>query len=440
MSIDFIILAAGKGTRMKSQTPKVLHEIAGKPIVEYIVDVFNEIKTSDEKIITVVNNEIEYSNSISSAIKVIQKNQLGTADAVLSALPYVTAEYVVISCGDMPLITKDHLSELLNSNADATIIAAVLPDDKLHMPYGRIITDNDSKFSKIVEFKDSTEQERNSKLFNTGVYKIRTDTLKQYINKIQKNSLSGEFYLTDIFEILQTHKYCIEIIKSNDYQVFHGINTMIDLSYAEQVMQDRLRNKFMLQGVKMNDPKTVCLSYDTEIESNVQIEQNVILKEGVKIKNGAKILAFSYLENCTIEESAEIGPFARVRGNTVIGQNSSIGNFVEVKGSVFGNNSKAKHLSYIGDTSIAENVNIGAGTITCNYDGFSKHKTRIESGAFVGSNTTIIAPNVIGKNAIIAAGSVITQDVPVDSLAIARVTQSNIKDKASEIRKRKKKD
>jgi len=428
MSIDFIILAAGRGTRMNSKAPKTFQTIVEKPIIRYIIDA---CKYFSSNIIIVTQESLLNHELFNDVTTVAQPSPKGTADAVLQAIPYLKSDQCIILCGDMPLIETKHL-DLLKNASQNSLIAMTIPNELVDMPYGRVIL-NDGNLEKIIEYKNATNQEKDISLANTGVYKIETSILKKYIKEIKQNPLSKEFYLTDLFEILKINGINTAVIQSEEYWPFHGINTMEDLAKAENIMQDRLRSKFMNNGVKLLDPKTTYFAFDTEIEPDVVIEQNVIIKKGVKIHSNARINAFSHISECEIMEKVEIGPFARIRGNAKFMESSSIGNFVEVKGSILGKNTKAKHLSYIGDTAIGSNSNIGAGTITCNYDGVKKHKTIIGDNSFVGSNSTLIAPITIGNNTIIGAGSVINKDVSQGDLAIARTEQSNIPNGANKI-------
>ncbi len=433
MSIDFVILAAGKGTRMKSETPKIFQTIAEKPIIRYIIDTCKHFSSN---IIVVTQESLLNHELFADVTTVAQSSPKGTGDAVLQAIPFLKADNTIILCGDMPLIETKHLELLINSSKNS-LISMTIPDELIGMPYGKVIL-NEGKFEKIIEYKNATTQEKLIPLTNTGVYKIETSILKKYINEIKQNSLTQEFYLTDLFEILKRNKIDISVVQSKEYWPFHGINTMEDLAKAENIMQNRLRKKFMDNGVKLLDPQTIYFAFDTEIDSNVVIEQNVIIKQGVRIHSNTRINAFSHISECEIMKDVEIGPFARIRGNAKLMESSSIGNFVEVKGSLIGKNSKAKHLSYIGDTTVGSDSNIGAGTITCNYDGIRKYKTIIGNKAFVGSNSTLIAPLTIGDNTIIAAGSVINKDVSKNSLAIARCKQSEISNGADKIWKSRK--
>lgn len=434
MSIDFVILAAGKGSRMKSTNPKIFQTIAEKPIIQYIIDTCKQFSPN---IIVVTRESLLDHKLFDGTITVSQSNPKGTGDAVLQAIPFLKSDNTIILCGDMPLIEPAHLANLVNHSGN-TLMAMTIPNELIDMPYGRVILNNEN-LEKIVEYKNATNEERLIPLANTGIYKLETSILKKYINEIKQNPLTQEFYLTDLFEILKANEIKTSVIQSKEYWPFHGINTMNDLAKAEEIMQNRLRKKFMNNGVKLLDPKTTYFSFDTEIDSNVVIEQNVIIKKAVKIHSNARINAFSHISECEIMENVEIGPFARIRGNAKFMESSAIGNFVEVKGSIIGQNSKAKHLSYIGDTVIGSDSNIGAGTITCNYDGVKKHKTTIGNKSFIGSNSTLIAPITIEDNTIIGAGSVINRNVSKNSLAIARCKQSEITNGAEKIWKNKKK-
>ena len=426
MSVDFIVLAAGNSSRMRSSLPKFFHTIAGKPIIRYIIDTINDC--NPQTTIVVTKDKIKNSEHFSDVTVKIQSEPLGTADAVKCALDALSSEYTIILCGDMPLISAKHLKNLAETSSKNALIAMILPPEFQYMPYGRIVL-NDNKFDKIVEYKNATDAEKLIPLANAGIYKIHTELLKKYVPQIEKNSESGEYYLTDIFNFIED----VKVIQFSDYEAFHGINTMQDLAKAETFMQNQLRQKFMANGVKLIAPETVYFSHDTAIENDVIIEPNVIIGNNVKIGAGSHIYAYSYLQDCFIAQNVEIGPFARIRGNSSFADGAAIGNFVEVKGSTFGAKTKAKHLAYIGDTTIGDKTNIGAGTITCNYDGVSKHKTTIGSNVFVGSNSTLIAPITIEDNSILGAGSTFTDTVPAGALAIARQRQTNLHQKATDI-------
>ncbi|MDR1333474.1 MAG: bifunctional UDP-N-acetylglucosamine diphosphorylase/glucosamine-1-phosphate N-acetyltransferase GlmU [Holosporales bacterium] len=434
MVTDVVILAAGRGTRMRSSIPKVLHEVAGLPIIDHVARVVTN--AIDPINLIVVGSEAIEHHEIDGGSVVIQDPPDGTAGAVKLALPHVTSDNVVIVCGDLPLLEEQHLAALLESDADATFIATTLPPHLLHMPYGRVIIDGE-RFVKIVEFRDANDLEKQCHIINTGIYKFKTEVLGRFIHQIEKSESTGEYYLTDVLGMIRLAGLSVSVITADAYQPFHGANTMGDLAAAEEIMQNRLRDKFMTLGTKLLDPKSTFMSYDTVIASDVTIEQNVVIGKNVRIGDGAVIKAFSYIEDCEIGECVSVGPFARIRGSSTLEHNSSVGNFIEVKGSTIGAGSKAKHLSYIGDSAIGHNVNIGAGTVICNYDGVRKHRTSIGNDAFIGSNTTLIAPLTIGSRSIVAAGSTIVDDVPDDSLAISRPSQKVIIDGARRVWERK---
>jgi bifunctional UDP-N-acetylglucosamine pyrophosphorylase/glucosamine-1-phosphate N-acetyltransferase len=419
---------------MKSATPKIFQDIACKPIVRYVIDVCKS--TGFQEIMFVISPNLEGHSLFADTKTVTQTSPLGTADAVLKTLPFLETEYTIITYGDMPLIEKRHFQLLIDDRADVSLIATQIPTNLRHMPYGRVII-NDGGFQRIVEYKNATETEKQCEVANAGIYKIKTSLLKKYLQDVKRDEISGEFYLTDLLEILKDRAHTISVVHTNEYWPFHGINTTEDLALAEEMIQKTLRKKFLNNGVKLLNPESVYFAHNTEIEPDVLIEQNVVIKKNVKIKAGSVIKAFSYLEDCEIMQNVEIGPFARIRGGSIFMPNSDIGNFVEIKGSTVGEKTKIKHLTYIGDTHIAENVNIGAGTVVCNYDGVKKHKTTIKSGAFVGSNSTLIAPIEVGDNSIVGAGSVINKDVPQNGLAVARAEQKIINNKASQIWKKK---
>ncbi|MDR1234076.1 MAG: bifunctional UDP-N-acetylglucosamine diphosphorylase/glucosamine-1-phosphate N-acetyltransferase GlmU [Holosporales bacterium] len=439
-STDFVILAGGNGTRTKCSIPKMFQELAGKPLIRYVIDTCHEIISEEQgRIISVVSPHIKDHELFSDSITVVQPSPRGTGDAVKHAVPLLDSDVTVILYADTPLTESSHLESLLNDGKDVSFIACRIPDDMMEMPYGRVITDQQNQFVKIVEYLNANSEERACPFANSGIYKIKTDLLRRFIGDITPNKLTNDYYLTDLLTIFVENGVPVSVIKRDEYWPFHGINTLVDLARAEEIVQNKLRMKFMNSGVKLLDPKNVYLAFDTEIDPNVTIEQNVIIKNGVTIRNGACIRAFSYLEECNIMEDAVVGPFARIRENTVLGSKSIIGNFVEIKKAVVGESAKIKHLAYIGDAFLGEDTNIGAGTITCNYDGVRKHDTVIGCNTMIGANCSLIAPIKIGDNAMVAAGSVINKDVPDETLAISRTPQQNKIDKAPEIINNKRK-
>ncbi|MDR2075025.1 MAG: bifunctional UDP-N-acetylglucosamine diphosphorylase/glucosamine-1-phosphate N-acetyltransferase GlmU [Holosporales bacterium] len=411
--MDFIILAGGNSTRINSSIPKIFQEIAGKPCISYVIDCCLEI-TSPQNVIVVTKQEFANHELFKGLQIAIQKDPLGTGDALKCAIPFLKNESVVVVCADTPLLLSEHFNQLLLSEKEASLIAMRLPDELIHMQYGRIID------GKVVEYNEIPLEEKKNNLVNSGIYKFNTNFLKSNIDRLSNNNSKNEYYITDILQNSKT-----EIFISDDYWTFHGINTQEDLVNAEKIMQDRLRKKMTQNGARLLDPDTVYFSAATLIEKDAIVEQNVIFKGRVTVKSGAIIKAFSYIEDCVIEKGAKIGPFARIRGNSNIAENSEIGNFVEIKSSIIGRDSKAKHLAYIGDSEVGESVNIGAGTITCNYDGVRKHKTVIKDKVMVGANCSLVAPITLGTGTVVGAGSTITEDTKENTLAIARARQQN---------------
>ncbi|MDR0552854.1 MAG: bifunctional UDP-N-acetylglucosamine diphosphorylase/glucosamine-1-phosphate N-acetyltransferase GlmU [Holosporales bacterium] len=420
---DFIILAAGNGRRMNScatNSSKLFKKIAGLSIVSHVINNCRNVNSGN--VIIVTQEQYKEREEFRLADKIaIQKAPLGTADAVKAALPFVESESAIIICGDSPLIQADDLRLLADTEtSNVSIVVMQIPNDMLDSQYGRVFVDS-SEDVRIVEYNDLSDEQKRYNIVNSGIYKFKTLALLENIEKIKLNADKNEYYLTDIFQFIKSG---VNIITAKNYKSFLGINTPRDFVIAEDIMQNRLRDKFINNGVTMLDPPSVYLSYDTVAEPLSTIEQNVIIKGGVKIKAGAVIRSFSYLENCVIGKNAKIGPSAVIR-DSVVEEHAEIGNFVEVKRSTIGNSTKSKHLAYIGDTDVGENSNIGAGTITCNYDGRKKHKTKIGSKTMVGANSSLIAPVEIGSEAVIAAGSVITKDVPDKTLAFGRARQEN---------------
>ncbi|MDR1034676.1 MAG: bifunctional UDP-N-acetylglucosamine diphosphorylase/glucosamine-1-phosphate N-acetyltransferase GlmU [Holosporales bacterium] len=433
-NVNFIILAGGLGTRTRIDCPKIFLPIAGKPIIRYIIDLCSVFS---KRIIAVVPPQLNGHHLFDGSLQVVQETPKGTGDAVKAAIPFIDSEYVIIMHADTPLIEPRHIEPLLCTHDDAAFITCKVPKDMLDMPYGRVFC-NGQEFVKIIEYKDANDNERSNQYVNTGIYKMNVNILKNNINDTVPNKLSGEYYLTDFLTNLSTNGKKISVMKSDEYWPFHGINTLTDLSLAETIVQDKLRNKFMKNGVQILDPKSVYFSFDSKVANNVMIEQNVVIKNGVTIHSGAIIKSFCYLENCAIMERAMVGPFARIRDEAVVMDEAAVGNFVEIKQSTVGRETKIKHLSYVGNTYVGYKSNIGAGTITCNYDGVRKHRSVIGDNVMIGANCSIISPIKIGDNTLIAAGSVITKDIPENTFAISRVNQQNYQNKASDIINKKK--
>lgn len=449
--MDVVILAAGLGTRMKSQLPKVLHKIFDKPIIDYVIECAKSLNPSDIFVVTnpSLNDLTEYLNTKSVRI-VFQNEPKGTAHALASALPYIMSDPILVLNGDTPLLRKETLFRFLEVFNEKKLDLAVISFyPKRQHSYGRILRNEKGEIEKIVEITDLTDTESNEA--NSGVYLAKRKVL-ELVKQIKENPRKGEFYLTDIVEIAKKAGYRIEAYPLAEEDELIGINNREELALAMKYLRDRTVKEWMKEGVTFYDPDSVWISpkvkigQDTIIYPNVFIEgdtiigQNCIIYQGVRIRDSV-IEDNVHIKDCTVIEAShiksgsKIGPFTHIRPETVIGKDCRIGNFVEVKKSIIGDGSKAAHLSYLGDSEIGKNVNIGAGTITCNYDGKKKHKTIIEDEVFVGSDTQLVAPVKVGKGAYIGAGSTITKDVPEDALAISRTPQKNIQGWAKKKRK-----
>lgn len=416
-----IILAAGKGTRMNNPLPKVLHKVCGTTLIEHVLSTSKKLKAAN--IISVISDdmkEVEQLIEKSSTSKIIhQKKRLGTGHAVKIAIPYINSkDNVVILYGDTPLIKEETVSKMLESLKDKDVAICVLGfAAKDPNGYGRLITNNKGNLKKITEHNDATEAERKINLCNSGVMVFKGEYIEKIINKINNKNQKKEYYLTDAIAIARDLGFNSKTIVTDENEVA-GINSQKERAHVEKIKQNELRERHLKNGVIMVAPETVYFSEGTEIASGTVIEPNVIFKGKVTVKGASEIRAFSYLEDCEIEEKVTIGPYARIRPGTKIKKNARIGNFVEIKNSEIGKGSKVNHLSYIGDTEMGEDVNVGAGTITCNYDGKNKFKTRIGSGAFIGSNSSLIAPVTIGKDAVIGAGTTLLENAPPKKITI----------------------
>jgi bifunctional UDP-N-acetylglucosamine pyrophosphorylase/glucosamine-1-phosphate N-acetyltransferase len=417
-----IILAAGLGTRMKSALPKAEHKLAGAPMLTHLIAAAEAVF---DRIVVVVGPGMDSLAALAGKHDVVvQRDRLGTAHAALQALPRFGQGTVAILYADNPLVSADTMRELrdrLNTGDAGLALLGTTPPTP--GAYGRLVTDGDY-VTRIVEYADATEPERAITFCNAGGMMAAALDMTCWLNAVQPLNKKGEYYLTDIVAIARDEGKRVAAIEA-PFDECMGINSRAELAAAEAVLQNRLRAGAMNSGVAMIAPETVFFSHDTELAPDVSIGPYVVFGPGVTIAAGAEIKAFSHLEGCAVGEGAIIGPYARLRPGADIGPEAHIGNFVEVKASKIGKGAKANHLSYIGDAEIGEKTNIGAGTITCNYDGKKKHKTKIGARVFVGSNTALVAPVKIGDDALLAAGSVITEDVEAGSLAIARGRQIN---------------
>ena len=409
-----IVLAAGIGSRMCSVHPKATHMIAGQPMLRHLLASCANVF---ERIVVVIGPNMEVLARLAAPHQVVvQQERLGTAHAALQAEALFGGDDVAILYADNPLIEAATLRRLRDARArgDLALLTMRPPDPGR---YGRVVMDQE-RVLRIVEFVDATADERSIGLCNAGVFCAAASDLRHWLRCVAP-SQGGEYYLTDVVA-LATHAIAVEA----PYDELRGINTRAELAEAEATVQRRLRARALAAGVTMTAPDTVFLSVDTELGADVTVAPHVVFAPGVSVAAGSEIRAFSHLEGCTVAAGAVIGPYARLRPGTVIEAGGHVGNFVELKATTLGAGAKANHLSYLGDTSIGARSNIGAGTITCNYDGVSKHRTIMGADVFVGSAATLVAPVAIGDGAFVAAGSVITESVAADALAFGRARQT----------------
>lgn len=435
-----IILAAGQGTRMKSSLPKVMHPLAGKPLIQHVLDLATTLQPTKTIVVVGPDSDAITASTESCPLPietVVQEDRNGTGGAVQCAvlsLGDFTGKILVLFA-DTPLLKTSTLEHLLTDIEKATVaVLGFTPDDPAQ--YGRLISKDGKTIESIIEFRDADEETRKIGLCNAGVMAINGSKLPALLAQLDNNNAKQEYYLTDIVTIANKQDETCTYIEATEEEVM-GINSQQELANAEQALQAQLRNKAMENGVTLIAPDTTFFSSDTEIGSGTIVHPFVTFGPGVNIAENAVIKSFSHLEGACVGANAVVGPYARLRPGAILDENVHIGNFVEVKNSHLANGSKANHLTYIGDATVGENSNIGAGTITCNYDGFNKHQTSIGKNVFIGSNTALIAPVTIGDSAMVGAGSTITNSVPDDSLALSRPEQHISEGKASDIRKRK---
>ncbi len=420
-----IILAAGQGTRMKSQLHKVLHPIAAKPMLLHLLDSL-EILAPQRQIVVVgaQREQVEAAVAGRGVDVAVQSPQLGTGHAVQQAEALLAGfeGNILVLYGDVPLVSAGTMQAMLDALID-TVTAVVLgfrPADGA--AYGRIIARN-GVIEKMVEYKDASAAERAVDLCNSGLMAVRSADLWRLLARVGNDNAAQEYYLPDIIGLVSTDGGVAHVVETTADEVA-GVNSRAELSAMEALWQAARRAAAMADGVSLIDPASVFFAHDTDIARDVTIEPFVVFGPGVRIASGCNVRAHSHIEGADIGESCEIGPFARLRPGTILGAHAKIGNFVETKKAVFGAGAKANHLSYIGDATVGAKANIGAGTITCNYDGFFKYQTRIGAGAFIGSNSALVAPVSIGDGAIVGAGSVVTADVEADALGLARGRQA----------------
>lgn len=424
-----VILAAGQGTRMKSSKPKVLHEAMHKPLIKYVIAAVHHADIEDVCIVVGHGAEEVKQTLGEGYLYALQEQQLGTGHALMQALPVLpSADSLMVLCGDTPLLTAQTLSQLRSyfdeSGAACTIMSAILPDGGA---YGRIVRNDNGEVASIVEARDASSGELAIQEINSGVYCFDREALAAVIDKLAPNNSQGEYYLTDIICELRNIGKKVNAYVCQDADEIMGVNDRYQLSLASDILRERKNTALMLSGVTMVDPRTVYIDDTVEISPDCIIEPQVYIEGLCRIGRGCHIGPFVKITDSVIGENCEIGPFCYLRPGTVLEDQAKAGHFVEIKKSRIGRGSKVPHLSYIGDADVGEKVNIGCGTITCNYDGKHKYPTTIEDEAFIGSNTNLVAPVTVGHRSTVAAGSTITEDVPEDSLAIARGRQHNIK-------------
>lgn len=432
-----VVLGAGKGTRMKSDLPKVLHKIAGRPLVCHLLATVDSLNV--KKAVVVVGPDMDnVAEAVAPHAVAVQQKQLGTGDAVKAAraeLEGLTGN-ILILYGDSPLIRKETLEKMIaaRENGAAVVVLGFTPRDAGR--YGRLVVGKGG-LERIVEFKDATDEEKKITLCNSGVMCVDAERLFGWLDMLRNDNAAGEYYLTDLVALARADGLKAAVVEGGEEEMM-GANSRSELATIEGLIQKELRRRFLDQGVTMTDPDSVYFSYDTVLGRDVEIEPNVIFETGCVVEDHVEIKGFCHFEGVRIRSGAKVGPFARLRPETDIGENCHIGDFVEIKKSVIENGAKVNHLSYIGDARVGTKTNIGAGTITCNYDGYFKSKTDIGANAFIGSNTVIVAPCTIGDGALTAAGSVITKDVEPDALVVGRARQVVLPDRARLFREQKK--
>lgn len=444
MSLSVIILAAGAGTRMRSLKPKVLHELAGLPMVEHVFSTSNKLSANQVQVVYGHGGDLLKEQCQHFNVEwVLQKEQLGTAHAVQQASDNIGDEdTALILYGDVPLIKSDTLDTLVKKVSGNNISLLTVNLDK-PSGYGRIVRDK-NKVTAIVEHKDASDEIKKIHEVNTGILAVRAGYLNECLNKVDNCNAQGEYYLTDIIAMAVNDGNEVLTTKPENSFEVEGVNDRKQLSRLERIFQREIANTLLTDGIALADPERIdvrgelnagsdsFIDINCVFEGEVNLGTNVKVGVGCVIKNSTIscdciIKPYTVIEDAIIDKKTEVGPFARIRPGTRLKENSRVGNFVEIKNTELGKNSKVSHLSYLGDSEIGENVNIGAGTITCNYDGVNKHKTVIKDGAFIGSDTQLVAPVTVGENATIGAGSTITKDTEDGSLTLSRTKQKSIK-------------
>lgn len=449
MNLDIVILAAGRGTRMNSNIPKVLHQIGGDSLLGHVIATASQLESEQVHIVVgygaeQIKSEFSSQNELRWAL---QEQQLGTGHAVMQAMPSIDItkpeKCVLVLYGDVPLTNFSTLSKLVQQASASTLCLLTLVTEN-PTGLGRIVRNSAGKITAIVEEKDASEAQKQIKEINTGIMVIPATKLNTWLNSLGNNNAQGEYYLTDVVAMAAADDYCaISAMVIDDENEVQGVNDKAQLAGLERQFQMNNAEQLLKAGVLLRDPSRIDIRGEIETGSDVEIDINALFQGRVSLGNGVKIganvvikdskiadnvniLHGSTIDGAEIGEGASVGPYARIRPGTILKENTKIGNFVETKNAIIGKGSKASHLAYIGDAELGENVNIGAGTIFCNYDGVNKHKTIIGDNVFVGSNSVLVAPVTLADNTFVAAGSSINSDVPADSLAVARAKQRNI--------------
>jgi bifunctional UDP-N-acetylglucosamine pyrophosphorylase/glucosamine-1-phosphate N-acetyltransferase len=435
-----VILAAGQGTRMRSDTHKVLHPIASRPVLLHLLDRVDALG-ADKRVVVVGKGREQVEAAIAGrdAAIAVQAEQKGTGHAVQQAAGALAgyAGPVLILYGDTPFVEAETLRRMIDrldgDGGPGVVVLASYQADPAK--YGRIILGDGDRIAKMVEYRDATEEERAVKLCNSGMMAVRAGDLFRWLDAVGNDNAASEYYLPDIVNVAAAEGREAVVIEGDPYEAA-GVNSRAELAHLELEWQRRRREQALDEGATLIDPESVWFAYDTRLGRDVTVEPHVVFGPGVEVADGATIHAFSHIEGAVIGVKASIGPFARIRPGTRLADRTKVGNFVELKKAEIGEGAKVNHLSYVGDASVGARANVGAGTITCNYDGFGKYRTVIGAGAFIGSNTALVAPVTIGDGAVIGAGSVITEDVEADSLAVERTQQKGISGWARRFRER----
>ena len=441
--IACVVLAAGHGTRMRSGLPKVLHEVAGLPMLGHVLGAAAAMG-AERRVVVTGAQAPEVADAACAmapdAVVRVQDPPRGTADAVTAAMPALDGfeGTVLVLYADTPLVTRETLAKMaaaVEAGADLVVLGFEPDEPRL---YGRLIT-QDGRLTAIVEAKEATPEQLAVRLCNSGVMAMRAGALREHLPRVTDDNAKGEFYLTDLVGLVVGAGGRAETVTADPDEVL-GVDDRSQLARAEAIWQARARERAMLSGVTLRDPSTTYLSHDTTLGRDVTLGQCVVIGPGVTIEDGAAIHAHSHLEGCRVGPGASAGPFARLRPGADLGAGAKVGNFVEIKKAALGAGAKVSHLTYLGDAAVGAGANVGAGTITCNYDGYAKAETVIGAGAFVGSNSALVAPVRIGEGAYVGSGSVITKDVPPDALSVARGRQVTKDGWAASFRSRNEKD